>query len=67
MMMIGLDAELELNNEIIPCDFFLCNFFCLEIHKKKFDIFFSIFAQISYWCFGYFPHFNSEFFGKIHF
>lgn len=53
-VMIGSDAQLELNNEITPCDIFPCNFFCLEIYKKKLDIFFYIFVQISYWCFCYF-------------
>lgn len=55
--MIGLDAQLELNNEITPRDFFPRNFFSLEIHKKKPDIFFQSFAKISYWCFGLFVPF----------
>lgn len=64
--MIGLDAQLEFKNETTLCDFFSCDFFCLEIHKKKPDIFFYIFAQISSWCFGLFLHFNIEFLSKIH-
>ena len=56
-MTIGLDAELESNNETMLCDFFPCNFFCLELHKEKIDIFFYIFVQISYWCLGWFAPF----------
>ena len=53
-MTIGLDAQLEPNNETMPCEFFPCNFFCLEVHKEKIDIFFYSFAPISYWCLGLF-------------
>lgn len=66
-MMIGLDAQLELNNESMPCDFFPCNFFCLEIHKKKLDIFFLYFCSDFLLMFWLFLHFNSEFFSKIYF